>query len=244
MARVTHLFRHPIKGLGAETLLVADLNIDRPLPLDRQWAILQEGQTDTGTWQRRRTFGHVARGPKLAATRVRMTGSTLSVTHPDQPPLAFDPQTEAQHLLNWLAPLWDDEMQPPAALIQSPPMGMTDADYPSVSIMSQSSLTALAEAADQPLSMHRFRGNIWIEGTTPWTENAWTGRTLRIGTAELQVIEPIIRCRAIEANPETGLRDANLTKTLKSHWDHVYFGVNARVTKPGTIRPGDTLEVL
>lgn len=244
MARVTDLFRHPIKGLGAESIAETDLNTDRPLPLDRQWAILQEGQVDTGGWQKRQTFGHVARGSQLAQTRTEWRDGTLRLTHPDLPPLHFDPDTDGTVLLKWLQPIWGDDLQPAKALIAAPKTGMTDADYPSVSIMSRASLGALEQATDRSLSPRRFRGNIWIEDLPAWAENGWTGNTIRIETAEATIIEPIIRCRAIEANPETGLFDSNLTKTLKSHWDHVYFGVNARVTKPGKVRLGDTLEVL
>lgn len=244
MARVTDLFRHPIKGLGGEAITETALHKDRPLPHDRQWAILQEGQRDTGTWQRRGTFGHVARGPQLAPTRTVVDGSTITVTHPDLPPLRFEPGSDDQRLLEWLTPIWGDALQPPTSLIPAPVTGMTDANYPSVSIMSRASLAALQDAAEQLIDPRRFRGNIWIEDLPPWAENNWTNRTLRIGTAEATIIEPIIRCRAIEANPETGVFDANLIKTLKGHWDHVYFGVNARVTKPGEVRLGDTLEVL
>ncbi len=171
MARVTDIFRHPIKGLGADSIPETALNTDRPLPLDRQWAILQEGQVDTGGWQKRRTFGHVARSPKLAQTRTESTDGALKVTHPDLPPLSCTPDTDGPRLLAWLRSIWGEELQPAKTLIAAPPTGMTDADYPSVSIMSHASLGALAQAAGRPLSPLRFRGNIWVDGLPPWAEN-------------------------------------------------------------------------
>lgn len=243
MIRVAHLFRHPIKGLGSEPIQATDLNTDRPLPLDRQWAVLQEGQRNTGTWQKRRTFGHVARGPKLSQISCCTDGTQIALSHPDLPSISINPDKDGRALLDWLRPIWGSEMQPASELIRAPDTGMTDADYPSVSLMNLASLSSLQPIAGCPIDPRRFRGNIWLDELPPWKELDWTGKRLRLGSAKLEIIEPIIRCRAIEANPTTGDFDTNLTKLLNAHWDHVYFGVNARVTKSGHIRCGDTLEI-
>ena len=86
---------------------------------------------------------------------------------------------------------------------------MTDADRPWLSLHTDASRAALAAEAGLPLSRHRFRGNLWVEGAEAWAENDWIGREIRVGEAVLKVIEPIWRCRATEASPETGRRDAD-----------------------------------
>ena len=42
-ATVASLWRHPIKGVGAEALQEVALSEGRCLPFDRHWAIAQEG---------------------------------------------------------------------------------------------------------------------------------------------------------------------------------------------------------
>ena len=51
------------------------------------------------------------------------------------------------------------------------------------------------------------------------------------------------RCRATEANPETGRRDTDTLGALES-WGHTDFSVQAECVAPGAVRPGDPVEVL
>ena len=69
----------------------------------------------------------------------------------------------------------------------------------------------------------------------PWEEFDWVGKTLAMGDARLEVVERIGRCRATEANPATGHRDANTLTTLEQGWGHTEFGVYARVITGGPI---------
>ena len=89
----------------------------------------------------------------------------------------------------------------------------------------------------KPLSNDRWRGNIWLDGPAAWDEFDWIGRTLRIGTAELEVRERITRCMATTANPDTGQRDADTLGALQSGWNHRDFGVYGVVTQGGTGPP-------
>ncbi|MEJ6489970.1 MOSC domain-containing protein [Leucobacter sp. USCH14] len=68
-------------------------------------------------------------------------------------------------------------------------------------------------AADVALDDRRFRSNIVIEGIAAWEELGWHGR-VRIGGLEFRVAEPIVRCLATHANPDTGDRDARVLITL------------------------------
>jgi uncharacterized protein YcbX len=53
------------------------------------------------------------------------------------------------------------------------------------------------------------------------------------------VEEPIGRCRATGANPETGAQDADTMAALESGYGHTDFGIFARVISGGTVRLGD-----
>ncbi len=114
--------------------------------------------------------------------------------------------------------------------------GMTDTDFPSLSLLNTASNDALSSVMGQPLSMARWRGNIHIDGLAPWAEQGWIGQRLRIGTVEFDVREEIRRCLATTANPETGKRDADTLGALNTTFGHQNFGVYAVVTRPATSR--------
>ncbi|MFM7444084.1 MAG: MOSC domain-containing protein, partial [Tabrizicola sp.] len=150
-----------------------------------------------------------------------------------------DDPADAARLIDWLRPLWPENRPEPARVIRVPGQPLTDQDQPLISLNSVSSLADLSERMDQPLSHHRFRGNIWFAGLAPWAELDLIGHEISIGTARLRVEEPIGRCRATGANPETGLQDADTMGALEQHFGHTDFGVFARVISGGKVALGD-----
>ena len=92
--------------------------------------------------------------------------------------------------------------------------GMTDSDFPSVSILNRASLAALGERLGKPLAMERFRGNVWLDGLAPFAEFDLVGRDIRIGEATLRVRERITRCKATTVDPATGVSDADTLGAL------------------------------
>jgi uncharacterized protein YcbX len=238
---LAQIWRHPIKGIGAERLDHAGLKVDRPLPMDRAWAVLEEGGEATEGWRPCRNFLRGAKGPALMAISAEVTGGTIRLSHPDRPDLALDPDAEGAGLAlcDWLRPIYPADHRPPAALVRAPAEGMSDAPYPSVSVLNLASLRSLSQRIGHDLDPRRFRGNLWLEGLAPWEEFELPGRRLRIGAAELEVIEPIGRCRATEANPRTGFRDAPTLATLEDGWGHTEFGVYAMVRRGGRLAIGD-----
>lgn len=249
------IWRYPIKGIGAERLRAIDLAPGLPLPLDRAWAVLEEGGDATEGWRSCRNFLRGAKGPSLMAVTCRVDGPqeapVIHLSHPDQPDLCIMPGDDTQAFFDWLAPIYPVERPKPVALVKSPAEGMSDAPFASISLLNPSSLRALGQKLGQPLDERRFRGNLWVDGLAPWEEFDLVGKTLEIrgvrpGSAEiaqLEVVERITRCRATEANPETGMRDANTLRALDDGWGHQDFGVYAMVRQGGTIRAGDTVAV-
>lgn len=241
---LAHIWRHPIKGIGCEPLSATRLEIDRPVPGDRVWAVLRDGRIDTGAWQRCATFLRGATGPSLMAIDAVTTASGFDLSHPERPLLSFDPTVEPEKLIDWVRPIWPADKPAPAGLIKSPPEGMSDVPYPSISILSHSSRAALSEALNMPLDMRRFRGNLWIDGLEPFKEFDLVGKRLAIGSVILEIVEPNTRCRATESNPDTGTRDADVLNALEQNWGHTDFGVYGKVTQAGEISVGDDVAVL
>jgi hypothetical protein len=243
--RLSQIWRHPIKGIGAERLENVGLRVDRPLPLDRAWAVLEEGGEAAEGWRPCRNFVRGAKGPSLMAVSARVDGETIHLSHPDRPDLAIGPDGDGADLLllDWLRPIYPPDRRPPAALVRAPETGMTDAPFPSVAVLNEASLRALSQRIGRPLDPRRFRGNLWLEGLAPWEEFDLPGKRLRIGEAELEVIEPIGRCRATEASPETGLRDTPTLAALEDGWGHTEFGVYAMVRRAGRVAVGDAVRL-
>ena len=242
--RLDQIWRHPIKGIGAERLERCDLTPDRPLPLDRAWAVLEQGGDATEGWRACRNFLRGAKGPSLMAITARVEGDQVQLSHPDLPDLTLTLSEGPQPaLFDWLAAIYPAERRPAATLVKAPAQGMSDAPFPSVAILNHASLRALSQKLGQDLDPRRFRGNLWIDGLALWEEFDLVGQTLAIGDARLEVVEPITRCRATEANPDTGKRDAATLTALEDGWGHTDFGVYAKVTQAGTISVNDTVTV-
>ena len=244
MTTLAQIWRHPIKGIGAEALEQVKLTKNRPLPLDRAWAVLTGDATDTGQWQPCRNFARGCYGPELMAVTARVDGATVTLSHPRLEDLTIDPVTDSAQLVDWITGIYPPERPAPKQLISAPVEGMADANFASVAILGLGSLDALSEVLQQSMDPRRFRGNLWLSGLPPFAELDLVGATLRVGEAELVVKERIERCRATEANPDTGARDANTLQALRTRWGHRDFGVKAVVTKGGTVSLGDTVTVL
>lgn len=243
-ATVKQMWRHPIKGIGAEPLTEVRLETGGPMPLDRAWAVLTGTAEDTGAWQHCRNFARGCFGPELMAVTAETQGNQITLRHPKQGEITLNPATDGAKLVDWLQPIYPADRPQPHSLIAAPSGGMADASFSALSILSLGSLRALGETLGQALDPRRFRGNLWIDGPAPFEEFDWVGRQLRIGEVRLEVVDRITRCRATETNPDTGLRDANTLKALREHWGHTDFGIRAKVLCDGKIALTDTLEVL
>ncbi len=245
-ARVSGLWRFPIKSHGREQLDRTDLRQGECLPWDRAWAVAHEQSKATNAeWSRCAAFTRVASAPALAAITAAVDEGTTTVTlrHPERPDLTFQPDQDADAFLAWVRPLMPEGRAMPVRIVRVPGRGMTDADFPSITLCNTASHAAVEQRIGQDLSIHRWRGNIWIDGPEPWSEFDWVGRDIRIGEAVLRVRERTERCMATTANPETGARDADTLGTLDT-FGHRDFSVQAEVVEGGAVAVGDKVEVL
>lgn len=247
--RVTSLWRHPIKAHGREELDAVTLIAGQTMPGDRVWAVTHEAsKTDGSAWAHCANFSRAAKAPQLMAITARLDDTTGRVTlsHPDRDDLDFapdGPEPEIRAFLDWVAPLMPADRAASAGIVRAPGRGMTDSDFPSVTLCNMASHRAVEQRLGQPLSIHRWRGNIWFDGLPLWEEFEWLGRDLRVGGATLRVRDRTTRCLSTAANPDTGRRDADVLGALE-HWGHQDFSVTAEVITPGEIRTGAKVERL
>ncbi len=247
MAKVAALWRHPIKAHGREALDHVVLTEGQTMPGDRQWAVAHEmSEADGSVWAHCASFTRAAKVPAIMAITAvtdERTGQ-LTLSHPQLKDITFDPDQESDIFLNWVRPLMPANRAQSVRLVRSKTQGMTDSNYPTLSLINQASSDAVAEVLQQDISMHRWRGNIHLTGLEAWAEFDWVGKSLRIGTAEFKIEERIERCLATAANPETGVRDTDTLGALNGTFGHQNFGVYAVVTKTGEVTVGDKVEVL
>lgn len=250
MPSLSAIHRHPVKAASCEALDAVALRADETLPGDRLWALVHEKsrlEPDGEGWARCTTFLRGATSPALMAVTSRGgPGGAVTFMHPERAPLSVDPSTEAGEaaFIAWIAPLIPEGLPRPLRLHRAA-RGITDSrDKGMVSLMSDRSLAALSAAMGLRLDRRRFRGNLWLADLPAWEEFALAGRRLRIGGAVLEILEPIERCSATLANPETGRRDADVLGGLARHFDHADFGMKARVVEGGPVALGDAAVIL
>ncbi len=247
MANVAALWRHPIKSHGRESLQSVDLTAGKAMPWDRRWAVLHEASRTDGTeWADSVNWTIAAKVLHLMAITATLDedAGTVTLRHPDRPDLTIDPDKDVEAFLAWEKPLLPENRSQSTGIVRVPDVAMTDTEYQSISLLNLASGTDLGMHMGQALSPNRWRCNIHLEGFAPWEESGWIGKTLRIGEAEFEVRDPIVRCRSTTADPETGEEDGDTLKALKANFGHQNCGVYTVVTKSGTVSVGDVIEIL
>lgn len=245
-ARVTEIWRHPLKSHGREQLDDVRLQAGQTLPWDRVWAVAHEqSKADGSVWVPCANFSRVSKAPALMAITATFdeASETLSLHHPDLIDITFSPDQDSDRFIEWIKPLMPANRAQSARVIRARERGMTDSDFASVTLCNMSSHRAVEQKLGTDLSIHRWRGNIWMDGLAPWEEFNWMDREVQIGQVVFKVRERTDRCLATTSNPDTGQRDADTLGTLK-HWGHQDFSVRAEVVRGGEIQTGDSVVLL
>ncbi|MEC3861423.1 MOSC N-terminal beta barrel domain-containing protein [Mesobacterium sp. TK19101] len=245
-ARVTQIWRHPIKSHGRESLDRVALTAGQTVPWDRVWAVaLENSDADGSEWVSCGHFSRVSKAPALMAITARLDpdSETIVLSHPDRDDLTIQPDRDGAALLDWVAGLVPENRAQPARLIRARAQAMTDSDFPSVTLCNMSSHRAVEQKMGRPLSVLRWRGNIWMDGLAPWEEFEWMGREVQIGSTIFKVRERTDRCTATTVNPDTGVRDADTLSVLDT-WGHRDFSVRAEVVRSGEVAIGDGVHLL
>lgn len=240
-ASLAGIWRHPVKAIGREALDAVTLEAGGWMPFDRQWAVTHtRSRLEGGGWEKKVNFLRGVTDPALMAVSACLNEATGEITmdHPEAGRIVFHPETDPEPFLAWVGSIWASDLPEPVAIYRARDAHLTDVPDAWMSIAALSSTRALGQRMGAELSPERWRANLWLEGTPPWAEKEWIGKTLTIGDVELKVECEITRCKATMANPATGRRDADTLGALRA-LGHQEFGLYASVTRGGTIRTGD-----
>jgi uncharacterized protein YcbX len=115
-------------------------------------------------------------------------------------------------------------------------------------LISEASLHDLNRRLQTAVSMQRFRPNVVIDGERPYGEDSWC--RLRVGEVEFEGVKNCSRCVFTTIDPQSGVKDpgGEPLRTLASYRRRegggVFFGQNLIPRSRGTIRLGDSVEIL
>jgi len=143
-------------------------------------------------------------------------------------------------------PLPDLSIFPPEIMQYTSPLGTHFDAFP-LHVLTTASLAALGRhAPDAHADVRRFRPNLLIEPsvtTADWVEIEWCGKRLRIGSAQLTIEMPCVRC-VMPTLPQPELpKEPSVLRTIVREAGQ-NLGVYATVAAPGAVVVGDAVELL
>lgn len=262
--RVAALFRYPLKS--AAGISCHEVELDRfGVRNDRRWMIIDP----TGVPVTQREAPHLARlrarsspeglhldwedgaaritvaRPERATPRfpVNIWGDALQLPLADEAVNAWlTAHLDLDARLAWMPDDVDRPVNPRYAKADDR-TSLTDG-YP-LHIIGSGSMADLNDRLEQPVGVERFRPNVYIDGPPAFDEDSWAN--VKIGGSALRVVKPCPRCAITTVDPATGSRGKEPLRTLSTYRKReggVMFGQNALHQGTGTLRVGDSVEVL
>jgi len=243
--RIESLWQFPIKGLGGSTITSTSLTANRALPGDRRYALstgsAKATSTADGVWLPKAHFLQLMQIEKLAELSCHEEDGYIVISRQAVPCFRgnLDTAEDAAALEKFIIDFLGRDKAAPMRLHRSGDGAVTDQSEPLVSIGGTASLAAFAAASKTRVDARRFRLNIMLHTETPFSEAELIGATLKIGTAVIDIVEPVGRCAAINVNPDNGHREPDHLGTMRHHFGHSDLGIFGRVRTAGTIAAGD-----
>ena len=263
LGTVSALWRFPVKGMMGEQLNRVLVTV-AGLAGDRDWALI-DGDNHIGTGKVPRKWG------PLFSSRARYLEEpngeapiAAEMTLPDGERLmtsAADAEARLSTLLGFEARLITEAPGP--LKLESPALGKVpegdDAetiDFPvinrffdlaSLHLLTTATLAKLRELSPGTMfDARRFRPNMIVDtgDATGFVENGWPGNVIAIGDeVRIKVMMPTIRCVVTTRAQDDLPNDPSVLKTAAAH-NSANVGVYAAVERGGTVRRGDSVELV
>ena len=245
---IAGIYRYPVKGLSPEQLSRVMLAAGQTLPADRRYAI-EHGPSGfdpaNPKWMSKAYFLMLMRDEWLAGLHTHFddTSHTLTIRESGREAARGDLETAEGRaaIEQFLAANFPGKLKGPPKILSGGGHSFSDVAKKVVSIINLDSLQAIEDVVGEPVHPLRFRANLYVRGWPAWHEFELLGRTLAVGDARLKVIKRIVRCAAINVDPDTAARDLNIPHTLMQRFGHADCGVYAEVIAGGDVAEGDAV---
>lgn len=251
--RIAHLCRYPVKGLSPEPVESAELETSGYFPGDRLYAI-ENGPSGFNEVAPRHlpkvAYLMLMRNEALARLTTRFDHATHRLTIERDGAAALDADLTSPEgrgeVAAFMAEFLPHELRGEPWVLEAPPgFRFTDARIGYVSLLNLASVRAIEEFVGAPVDHLRFRSNLFLEGLEPWAELDLVGRVLEApGGLRLKVTARTERCAATNVDPQTGIRDLQIPRTLLQRLGHTDCGVYAEVIAGGRVSVGDRLTLI
>jgi uncharacterized protein YcbX len=251
MATIQAIYRYPVKGLSPEALPRTALAVTQTIPFDRHYAI-ENGPCGLDpanpAYLPKHRFLMLMRNARLAELHTRFDDATHTLTIRSEGRVAAvgDLRTAEGRaaIEGFMAEFCAPELRGPPKVLHAPGHSFSDVARKVISIINLASVQELEIASGAPVHPLRFRGNLHVAGWSAWREFDLLDREIAIGGARLKVVKRIVRCAATEVDPDTGIRDLPIPRTLMDTYGHADCGIYAEVIEGGEIAAGDTVTEL
>ena len=249
-AQIASLYRYPVKGLSPEPLPRVAARVGETLPADRRYAI-ENGPCgfDPGApvWMPKSYFLMLMRDERLAGLHSHFEDDSNLLTIRKNGIVVARGDLESAEgraaIEAFFAAHFAGELKGPPKVISGGGHSFSDVARKVVSIINLGSVAALEAIVGLPVHPLRFRANLYVSGWPAWHEFELLDQTLAIGEVRLKVVKQIVRCAAINVDPETAERDLNIPPALMRHLGHNECGIYAEVIADGTIATGDAVTI-
>ena len=250
MAVIEAIYRYPVKGLSPQALPHTTLAPGKTLPADRLYAI-ENGPTGfdaaAPAYFPKQRFLMLMRNERLAALRTDYdeASHTLTIESEGRQAVRADLRTKDGRLAveAFFRRFMPKELRGPPKVLFGDGHSFSDVAKKVVSIINLASVAELEAAVGAPVNPLRFRGNVYVRGLPAWRELDLVGEEIVLGPARLRVVKRIVRCAATDVDPDTGIRDLSIPRTLLQTFGHTDCGIYAEVIAGGEIAPGDILRI-
>jgi uncharacterized protein YcbX len=247
-AEITGIYRYPVKGLSPERLSQVVLAAGQTLPADRRYAI-ENGPSGfdpaAPKWMSKARFLMLMRDEWLAALHTHFDDAshTLTIRKDGREATRGDLETAEGRaaIERFFAVNFAEAIKGPPKILSGGGHSFSDVAKKVVSIINLASVAAIEDMVGQPVHPLRFRANLYVKGWPAWHEFDLVGQTIAIGEVRLKVMKRIVRCAAINVDPDTAARDLNLPHTLKQHLGRADCGVYAEVIAGGEVAEGNEI---
>jgi uncharacterized protein YcbX len=249
--RIAALYRHPVKGFTPELLDAVVLAAGAHFPCDRIYSV-EDGPSGFDPAHpehiSKMRFTVLAKIPALARARTAYDEASgdFRVETEGFAPFADRLTTREGRaafeawLAGFLAEQEPDDSHGPLRVLAAPDgHRFMDSRKGFVSVLNLDSVRDLERRLGRPVDPARFRANVLVEGWPAWAEHGQVGRTLRLGAAELTVLDDTVRCAATHVDPRSGDKDIDMVAELFARYGHMCCGVYAEVTGGGRLAVGD-----